>query len=214
MNSKIQREKTIRDTKSNLILDAARNAFSKRGYHETRLEDIAIEAGFSKASLYNYYQDKTEIFVSLAIREFDDLLEKLRFQFNPEDTILKNFEKQFREIFNFFGNHFAFMVATTNFRLMCTDNKNGILGPHNDLLNRFKCKFTEIVEMHAEMIGNARKRGEFETPLTDMTIAGYVTSLIRGVVFDWKMTGVVGDIEQEISKLLVFLETGLKCLVK
>jgi len=61
-NPKEVRDQTVRDAKTNLILDSALKVFSEKGYHETRLEDVAAAAGFSKASLYNYYEDKEEIF--------------------------------------------------------------------------------------------------------------------------------------------------------
>src|SRR5690554_8047097 len=38
---------------------------SQKGYHETRLEDIAEKAGFSKSALYRYYKDKDEIFFNI-----------------------------------------------------------------------------------------------------------------------------------------------------
>ena len=69
MNTRKNRQQVIRETKENLILDAALRVFSGRGFHGVRLEDIADEAGFSKASLYNYYKDKEAIFLSLALRE-------------------------------------------------------------------------------------------------------------------------------------------------
>ena len=77
-DAKSKRETAIREAKNNLILDAALKIFSETGFHDSRLEDIAAAAGFSKASLYNYYEDKETIFLSLAIREYSAVVGKLR----------------------------------------------------------------------------------------------------------------------------------------
>jgi hypothetical protein len=68
MDPKENRERVIKDAKCALILNAAKKLFDAKGYWETRLEDIAADVGFSKASLYNYYPDKESLFLSLAIR--------------------------------------------------------------------------------------------------------------------------------------------------
>ena len=50
------------------ILDAAFVRFSRYGYRRTSMEDIATEAGVSRAALYLQFRNKEEIFRSLAQR--------------------------------------------------------------------------------------------------------------------------------------------------
>lgn len=57
------------------ILEAAIKVFSERGYHATRVDDIAEESKTSKGSIYFYFKSKQEIFLGL-IQIFIDLLEK------------------------------------------------------------------------------------------------------------------------------------------
>ncbi|MBN1604128.1 MAG: helix-turn-helix transcriptional regulator [Chitinispirillaceae bacterium] len=212
MDLKEKREKFIRDAKSNIILDAARKVFAEKGFHQTRLEEIATEAGFSKASLYNYYSDKFEIFMSLANREFDLLLEKLRVLFKPQEHLLENFENLFRVVLSFFGEHFAFVVTTMNFRAMCENMQVEIEKDHILLLNEFKNKFNKINKMQLMIIENARLKNEIKIDLDDETVSVYITSLIRGIIFEWKIRGGMGDIEKEINNLLLFLKSALVCL--
>jgi len=54
LDCKEKRKQLVRDTKTSLILDAALEVLSQKGYYETRLEDIAEKAGFSKSALYRY----------------------------------------------------------------------------------------------------------------------------------------------------------------
>ena len=48
--------------KSEIILKAALNAYSKKGYHDTRMENIAKIAGVGKGTLYEYFSNKEELF--------------------------------------------------------------------------------------------------------------------------------------------------------
>ncbi len=54
------------DLKRESILSAAQIQFSRYGFRRTSMEDIAKEAGVSRSSLYSYFQNKEEIFRSLA----------------------------------------------------------------------------------------------------------------------------------------------------
>jgi AcrR family transcriptional regulator len=50
------------------LLDAARQVFEREGYVDTRVADIAAEAGVSHGSFYTYFSSKQDIFRALARR--------------------------------------------------------------------------------------------------------------------------------------------------
>ena len=43
------------------ILDAAVATFSRRGFHQTTIEDIRLEAGLSRGAVYHYFKSKEDI---------------------------------------------------------------------------------------------------------------------------------------------------------
>lgn len=57
------------------ILDAALLAFSRKGYHGTRLDDIVDESETSKGAIYFHFANKERLFLAL-VDQFADLLEK------------------------------------------------------------------------------------------------------------------------------------------
>jgi len=59
------RERLRPDARIALILDAALQEFSARGYEATRVDDIARRAGLSKGGLYAHFQSKRDIFGAL-----------------------------------------------------------------------------------------------------------------------------------------------------
>ena len=57
------------DTKSR-ILQAAVDVISEKGYHETRLSDVAALAGIATPSIYKHFKNKEDILFSIALANF------------------------------------------------------------------------------------------------------------------------------------------------
>lgn len=51
----------VSEERRNQIIEAAMSVFSRLGFHEARMDDIAHEAGLSKGALYLYYKSKDAI---------------------------------------------------------------------------------------------------------------------------------------------------------
>jgi TetR/AcrR family transcriptional regulator len=60
-----------RDDKKLHLINAARAAVSRFGYRKTTLEDIAAEAGVSRATLYYHFPNKEEVFRALISNEIE-----------------------------------------------------------------------------------------------------------------------------------------------
>jgi AcrR family transcriptional regulator len=59
------------------ILDAALSAFSAKGYHATSLDDVAGEAGVSKALIYEHFSSKQELYADLIARNARELTQRV-----------------------------------------------------------------------------------------------------------------------------------------
>lgn len=57
------------------IMDAALNVFARKGYHDTRMDEIVSESQTSKGSIYFYFPNKEQLFLAL-IDQFANLLER------------------------------------------------------------------------------------------------------------------------------------------
>ncbi|HEX9681692.1 MAG TPA: TetR/AcrR family transcriptional regulator [Acidimicrobiales bacterium] len=56
------------------LLDAGARVLPARGYHETRVDDIAETAGVSHGSFYRYFDSKDDLFSALAERAAHDMI--------------------------------------------------------------------------------------------------------------------------------------------
>jgi AcrR family transcriptional regulator len=64
------------DERRQLILDAARRAFSRRGdVGRTTIKDIAAEAKISEGNIYRYFDSKEELFYEAAVRPLQQAFE-------------------------------------------------------------------------------------------------------------------------------------------
>ncbi len=61
-----ERKEQITEYRQKQILDAALAVFSRKGYGEATIPDIAREAGVAVGTIYNYYQSKRDLLVSIA----------------------------------------------------------------------------------------------------------------------------------------------------
>lgn len=211
VDPKVTREKTVRKAKTNLILDAALKVFSEQGFHETRLEDIATAAGFSKASLYNYYKDKEEIFLSLAIREYNKLNEILHEVIESEGTFISKIRKILGAIFKLFGEHFAILLTISNFRAENILALERLHTKGGSQANIFKNLHDEISQLFTSLFQTGKSKGEITTTIKDAVLAQYFGALIRGVLMEWKIEGKIGDTQNEIDQMVIFIRNGMGC---
>ena len=63
------------------ILDSALNIFSRKGYHDTKVDEIVSDSHTSKGSIYLHFPNKEKLFLAL-VDQFADLIER-----NVRDSI-------------------------------------------------------------------------------------------------------------------------------
>jgi AcrR family transcriptional regulator len=71
------RRRLTAEERRTAILDAALTAFSQKGYHATSLDDVAGEAGVSKALIYEHFASKQELHADLIARNGRELTQRV-----------------------------------------------------------------------------------------------------------------------------------------
>lgn len=65
------------EEKRRLILDAAVHVFARKGYHASRVGDIAEQAGVAHGLLYHYFDSKEELLETVFRETWSELLEAM-----------------------------------------------------------------------------------------------------------------------------------------
>jgi len=66
-----------RKVRQNLILNGALQVFKKKGIEGSTMDEIALEAGFGKATLYYYFKSKEEVFSAILTNGWKSLWDNL-----------------------------------------------------------------------------------------------------------------------------------------
>jgi len=64
--------------KEKFIIEAAEEIFSKVGFKNARMEDVAAEAKITKVTLYSYFQSKENLYMAVTYRGLNALAESYR----------------------------------------------------------------------------------------------------------------------------------------
>jgi AcrR family transcriptional regulator len=60
----------VSEERKDQIMNAAEEVFSKKGFSDARMDDIAVETGLSKGTLYLYYKSKDDLIIAILDRIF------------------------------------------------------------------------------------------------------------------------------------------------
>ncbi len=87
------------------IKKAARKLFVERGYHATRPQDIAREAGLGHGTFYLHYPDKRACFLSFVEDAREELDEYLRERVEPGQSIEQTIAATLNAVFDYGEAH-------------------------------------------------------------------------------------------------------------
>lgn len=103
-----------KDERRAAILRIAHEAFLADGYAATSMSTIAARCGGSKATLYNYFSSKEELFLAVV----RDRCDQVALVFDQELDVAENLEAQLQR----FGEHFLGLVladeSVASYRMM------------------------------------------------------------------------------------------------
>jgi len=104
-NERKERERLFRQ---NVIISAAEKVFMSKGFENATMDDIAIEAEFSKGALYTYFQSKNELCLSIVLRglkvivtEFEKVTSKKIISINKIEKLASTFLKFYYQYPNY-----------------------------------------------------------------------------------------------------------------
>ena len=135
------------------IMEAALACFARKGYHKTTMDDIVAESGLSKGTLYWYFKNKDDLFLSLVKSYFLDMAQDVTTILAQHATasdklraIAQETVRLFRETEAFFNVFFEFWMQSVL----------------NEELNRLFSSFLiEYREVLAGIITEGVEAGEF-----------------------------------------------------
>ena len=179
------------------ILEAAERIFVDKGYAEATIEAIAHEAEFAAGTIYNFFSGKEELFLAVADRILDDMIERFAREVEP----LKDRPKE--AITSYIGlrldeirRHEAFMhLFHPSGKALCTAAKAG--DPPDARREKFRAHLNRVHVVFAEGI----RQGVLHAEVSPEDMAGVVEGALRFFHRLWSRQGVVLTHQQGLARL-------------
>jgi AcrR family transcriptional regulator len=163
-----EREEWRRQEYRRVIIQAAEHVIARKGFGAMTMDDIAVEAQVSKATLYHYVRSKGELMLEILGNFFDEIdqqVQKIKLQKASAKEKLKQgiyyyleFNKQKENISRMLMMDRSFMEKM---RIFVGDEQNLASEADRRFLNRIRIKRKEILDGVASILREGMENGEY-----------------------------------------------------
>lgn len=155
------------------ILKAAAELFATQPFHKVLLSEVAEAAGVGKGTLYIYFKDKNDLYLSVVYNGYSQLIDRLRQKVDENrNSALVNLEAAVGEIVTFaYQNPHVFELMRTMPWRKVTDSA------------KWSPKRSELKGVIEAIIRKGIQRGEFVDPHPELT-ARFIPNLVRSVMME------------------------------
>ncbi len=184
------------------IVEAAITVFAKKGYHKTKMADIAKEVGVSKGTLYQYFKSKKELFeavVQIPFRKIqEEPLSELLESGNLLDISSNTFYDKLWSTPLFFSE--PSWPPSLMFEIVSEASRN------QDLANSLQSMYDEAFKYLTDFFEDQKEKGVIQREVNTNTLALGLIALQDGLQ-GYELFGMArtetGEAWSEISNILL-----------
>jgi len=170
--------KTLVERRRNQILDVASLIFSNEGFAKANTDEIAKVANLGKGTIYRYFKNKRELFLSVVDRGLDKLKDAILTEVEKTEDPLKKIENAIRTYLSFFEKN---------------RNLIGILiHEQSSFQQRIAKRYFEHYYGNVDRIKKTFKTGIEQRLIKEIDIESAIsvlTSILNGLIYMWHLEG-------------------------
>ncbi len=187
-----------KDDKRELIITAAGKVFGRHGFKDTRMEQVAAEAGMGKSSLYYYFLSKEELFEAVVEREAEHLKNEI-----IEAT--KDIADPYKRMKIYVISRMRAFRKSIN---LYTAVKTNYLD-HLPFINKVRAKYDkEEMKMVESILKDGVRNNRCKLENTDLATIAIVTA-IKGLEYTIVIRESPIKLEHQVEQLLLILFYGI-----
>src|SRR5579872_117627 len=189
-------DQSVSDRKRTAILDAARGVFSKKGYAEAAVDDVAEEAQVAKGTLYLYFKSKEELYLAVLAGDLRQMSAEARREMERAEGFRDKLRAFLRVRLEFSRTHEAF------YRIYLAEyGSMFVKAPiSRELMQLFRANIRHVTRVVEEAI----RQGEIR-PVPAGALAAALFDVSRGLLerrlLNWREFQVRDEIEFTIDLL-------------
>lgn len=156
------------------IVQAAYKVFSDKGYHPSKMDEIAREVGVSKATLYSYFKSKEDLLKMISISTSQRLNEIFQKSLEGQNS-LKPFEELYNKMEEFQGSlHLNFEILS--------------LSSHDKNIREIgRNIYDEKIDVFQVFLENLQSKGIIRDDIDARTLARLVAALYTDIAMQLVM---------------------------
>lgn len=163
---------TTEKSKKDLILEAAATVFAKHGFHAAKMEEIAVEAGVGKGTLYEYFSSKQQLFQELFVQGMKNFISEINVEIAQCSGAINKLKKIARQ-------HCRYMMNSRDLTRVTMDGHGQLSSDFRRWICEVQAEKTEVIQ---QVIKEGIASGEFRPDLDSRTGA-IVFSGAMGTIF-------------------------------
>ncbi|WP_099156600.1 TetR/AcrR family transcriptional regulator [Virgibacillus ndiopensis] len=179
------------------LLDAALECFSQKGYYASSVDDIVRYSNLSKGSVYNYFNSKEDIFISLLQHQTKTSLERLNKVLSEIKSPLEKLKYWINLDIPFNIHKKKMMRVHIEFWMYSADSP--------DVKKVMTDRFDTVLKIVKDIIAEGKEAGEFRKDVDPEKAAGMFWALHDGL---WLHT-LVRFNEKELEERIKEIETTM-----
>jgi len=184
------------DEKRKIILNSATKVFAKKGFANTKIQDVAEEAGVAHGTIYLYFKSKEELFTSIFHESLAELIEYTKSEIEKE----KNAENKFRRMVSLQLDIMESESDLTKLILVEFPRTGNFLNDSNIGV------LSDYIDMIVVLLNDGIKSGIFASDIKTDIIATMIYSAMQGLATRWILDGMsykLKDMDKQIAEIFL-----------
>ena len=158
----ISRKEQERQFQKNLIIQAAAQIFSEKGFEKTTLDEIAEKSEFSKGSLYNFFKNKEDLFLSTLEIGVNKLIKQMRLVESIHTSTEKQTKAILKVMVDYFHTHDSFNKHRAFFQMMVNEKRVIACQASDHFISRMHNMHKNMTRFFASIFQNGIDSGELK----------------------------------------------------
>jgi TetR/AcrR family transcriptional regulator, fatty acid metabolism regulator protein len=157
------------------ILDAALKTFVTRGYHDTKVSEIAFYAGVAEGTLYNYFTSKEEMLLALFDEKWGGMIDDLRDSMDKIKEPNDKLKKMFTTVVKLFKKDRELA------EIFLVDVKQSSIFLNNYTVNRV----VDFIDLIEEILIEGKETGVYRKDLDTKVAKMVIFGAAQGILLGW-----------------------------